>query len=130
MKLKPHGYFLVNFVTSFVEGEMSRHEFDMDYSGYVIEHFSKSTAGLPVVLPIPLILPMIWANTSRMMPCGLPWPMPWTTSLEIARTAIFSKFSNATGSRWHFLTTILCPFDDYDHTSWKRASCFCLGDSL
>ena len=39
MKLKPHGYFLVNFVTSFVEGEMSRHEFDMDYSGYVIEHF-------------------------------------------------------------------------------------------
>lgn len=40
MKLNPHGYFLVNFVTSFVEGEMSRHEFDMDYSGYVIEHFS------------------------------------------------------------------------------------------
>ena len=36
---EPHGYFLVNFVTSFVEGEMSRHEFDMDYSGYVIEHF-------------------------------------------------------------------------------------------
>ena len=40
MKLNPHGYFLVNFVTSFVEGEMSRHEFDMDYSRYVIEHFS------------------------------------------------------------------------------------------
>ena len=39
MKLKPHGYFLVSFVTRFVDGEMSRHEFDMDYSGYVIEHF-------------------------------------------------------------------------------------------
>ena len=39
MKLKPHGYFLVSFVTRFVDGEMSREEFDMDYSGYVIEHF-------------------------------------------------------------------------------------------
>ena len=39
MKLKPHGYFLVSFVTRFVDGEMSRHEFDMDYSGYVNEHF-------------------------------------------------------------------------------------------
>ena len=39
MKLKPHGYFLVGFVTSFVNGEISRHEFDMDYSGYVIEYF-------------------------------------------------------------------------------------------
>ena len=39
MKLKPHGYFLVSFVTSFVDGEISRHEFDMDYSGYVNEHF-------------------------------------------------------------------------------------------
>ena len=76
--------------------------------------------GLPVVLPIPLILPMIWANTSRMMTCGLPWPMPWTTSLEIARTAIFSKFSNATGSRWHFLTTILCPFDGYLFVSGRK----------
>ena len=39
MKLKPHGYFLVSFVTSFVDGEISRREFYMDYSGYVIEHF-------------------------------------------------------------------------------------------
>ena len=36
MKLKPRDYFLVSFVTRFVDGEMSRHEFDMDYSGYVI----------------------------------------------------------------------------------------------
>ena len=66
-----------------------------------------------VLSVIPLSSYMIWANTSRMMTCGLPWPMPWTTSLEIARTAIFSKFSNATESRWHFLTTILWPFDGY-----------------
>ena len=46
--------------------------------------------------------------------------MPWTTSLEIARTAIFSKFSNATGSRWHFLTTILCPFDGYLFVSGRK----------
>ena len=39
MKLKPHGYFLVSFVTRFVDGEISREAFDMDYSGYVIEHF-------------------------------------------------------------------------------------------
>ena len=39
MRLKPHGYFLVDFVTSFVDGEMSRFDFDLDYSGYVIEHF-------------------------------------------------------------------------------------------
>ena len=39
MKLKPHGYFLVSFVTSFVDGEISREAFDMDYSGYVIKHF-------------------------------------------------------------------------------------------
>ena len=39
MKLKKHGAFLVNFVIDFANGDMSRWEFDMDYSGYVIEHF-------------------------------------------------------------------------------------------
>ena len=39
MKLKKHGAFLVNFVIDFANGDMSRREFDMDYSGYVIEHF-------------------------------------------------------------------------------------------
>ena len=39
MKLKKHGAFLVNFVIDFANGDMSREEFDMDYSGYVIEHF-------------------------------------------------------------------------------------------
>ena len=39
MKLKKHGAFLVNYVIDFADGNMSRWEFDMDYSGYVIEHF-------------------------------------------------------------------------------------------
>ena len=39
MKLKKHGAFLVNFVIGFANGDISRLEFDMDYSGYVIEHF-------------------------------------------------------------------------------------------
>lgn len=40
MKLKKHGAFLVNFVINFANGDMSHEEFDMDYSGYVIEHFA------------------------------------------------------------------------------------------
>lgn len=39
MKLGPHGMFLVKFVTSFVQDELARWEFDLDYSGYVLEHF-------------------------------------------------------------------------------------------
>ena len=39
MKLKKHGAFLVNFVIDFANSDISRLEFDMDYSGYVIEHF-------------------------------------------------------------------------------------------
>ena len=39
MKLKKHGAFLVNFVIGFANGDISRRDFDMDYSGYVIEHF-------------------------------------------------------------------------------------------
>ncbi len=29
----------MNFVIAFANGDMSRREFDMDYSGYIIEHF-------------------------------------------------------------------------------------------
>ena len=29
----------MNFVIDFANGDMSRRDFDMDYSGYVIEHF-------------------------------------------------------------------------------------------
>ena len=41
MELKKDGAFLVNFVIDFANGDMSRWEFDMEYSGYVIEHFSE-----------------------------------------------------------------------------------------
>lgn len=39
MKLKKHGALLVNFVIDFANGDMSWEDFNMDYSGYVIEHF-------------------------------------------------------------------------------------------
>ena len=39
MKLKKYGALLVNFVIDFANGEMSREDFVLDYSGYVIEHF-------------------------------------------------------------------------------------------
>ncbi|QNK41038.1 hypothetical protein [Caproicibacter fermentans] len=39
MKLGKHGQFLVNFISAYVNGEMERWEFDLDYSGYVIDHF-------------------------------------------------------------------------------------------
>ena len=39
MKLRKHGALLVNFVMDFANGDMSRQDFDLDYSGYVIEHF-------------------------------------------------------------------------------------------
>lgn len=39
VKFKKHGAILVNFVIDFANGDMSREDFDMDYSGYVIEHF-------------------------------------------------------------------------------------------
>ena len=46
MKLKKHGAFLVNFVIDFANGDMSRF-FDLDYSGYVIEHFPEFEHGYP-----------------------------------------------------------------------------------
>lgn len=47
MKLGPHGMFLVKFVASFVQDELARWEFDLDYSGYVLEHFSGFEAEAP-----------------------------------------------------------------------------------
>ena len=41
MKLKKHGAFLVNLVIDFANGDISCWKFDLDYSGYVIEHFPK-----------------------------------------------------------------------------------------
>ena len=39
MRLKKNGARLVNFVIDFSNGEMSRREFDLDYSGYVVDYF-------------------------------------------------------------------------------------------
>ena len=39
MKLKEHGAFLIQYVIDFADGEISRSAFDLDYSGYCIEHF-------------------------------------------------------------------------------------------
>lgn len=39
MRLKKHGKFLLDFVTAYVEGNLERFDFDLDYSGYVMEHF-------------------------------------------------------------------------------------------
>lgn len=39
MKLKRNGARLVNLAIDFANGEISRWEFDLDYSGYVIDYF-------------------------------------------------------------------------------------------
>ncbi|MDR1801595.1 MAG: hypothetical protein LBQ95_07140 [Lachnospiraceae bacterium] len=38
-KLKKHTAFMVDFISDFVNGEIDRFFFDLDYSGYVIEHY-------------------------------------------------------------------------------------------
>lgn len=47
MKLGQHGQFLVNFVSAYVNGEMERLYFDLDYSGCVIEHFPEFQTETP-----------------------------------------------------------------------------------
>ncbi len=39
MRVGKHTAFLIGFVSSFADGDMSRDDFLRDYSGYVIEHF-------------------------------------------------------------------------------------------
>lgn len=39
MKHKKHTAFMIDFISSFVNGEIERYFFDLDYSAYVIEHF-------------------------------------------------------------------------------------------
>ena len=39
MKVGKHTSFMIEFVSGFADGEISRYDFEMDYSGYVIEHF-------------------------------------------------------------------------------------------
>ena len=41
MKVGNHTAFMIDFVTDFADGKMSRYDFEIDYSAYVIEHFPK-----------------------------------------------------------------------------------------
>ena len=39
MKVGKHTAFMIDFVSDFADGKISRDHFELDYSGYVIEHF-------------------------------------------------------------------------------------------
>lgn len=39
MKVGKHTAFMIDFVSDFIDGNISRDHFEMDYAGYVIEHF-------------------------------------------------------------------------------------------
>ena len=39
MNFKEHTAFMIEFISDFVNGDLERYFFDMDYSAYVIEHF-------------------------------------------------------------------------------------------
>lgn len=39
MNFKEHTAFMIDFISDFVNGDLERYFFDMDYSAYVIEHF-------------------------------------------------------------------------------------------
>jgi len=39
MKVGKHTAFMIDFISDFVNGELERYFFDLDYSAYVIEHF-------------------------------------------------------------------------------------------
>lgn len=39
MKVGKHTAFIIDFVSDFADGKISRDDFEIDYSGYIIEHF-------------------------------------------------------------------------------------------
>lgn len=41
MKVGKHTAFIIDFISDFADGKISRYLLEMDYSGYVIEHFPK-----------------------------------------------------------------------------------------
>jgi len=41
VKVGKHTAFMVDFISDFADGKISRHDFELDYSGYVIEYFPK-----------------------------------------------------------------------------------------
>ena len=47
MKLGPYGKFFVEYVMAFVNDNLARWEFDLDYSGNVLEHFPEFESETP-----------------------------------------------------------------------------------
>ena len=39
MKVGKHTTFMIDFISDYVNGELERYFFDLDYAAYVIEHF-------------------------------------------------------------------------------------------
>ncbi len=39
MNFKKHTAFMIDFIQDFINGDIERYFFDLDYSAYVIEHF-------------------------------------------------------------------------------------------
>ncbi len=39
MNYKKHTAFMIEFISDFINGDIERYFFDLDYSAYVIEHF-------------------------------------------------------------------------------------------
>lgn len=39
MNIGEHTTFMINFISDFINGELDRYFFDLNYSAYVIEHF-------------------------------------------------------------------------------------------
>jgi len=49
MKVGKHTAFMMDFLSDFADGKMSRDHFEMDYSGYVIEHFPMMERENPIL---------------------------------------------------------------------------------
>ena len=78
MKLKKHGAFLVYFVIDFANGDMSRKAFDMDYSGYVTEHFPEFEREHPrLSRRFADTIDRTYSTCSWMTHSSMPLVMPW-----------------------------------------------------
>jgi hypothetical protein len=55
MNIGEHTTFMINFISDFINGELDRYFFDLDYPAYVIEHFpymeleNSRLAGSPIL---------------------------------------------------------------------------------
>jgi hypothetical protein len=49
MNFKKHTVFMIDFISDFVNGDLERYFFDLDYSAYVIEHFPHMELENPIL---------------------------------------------------------------------------------